>query len=231
MLTLAPLPKIITFDCYGTLVQWHHAVQQAAAALLEKHQGATPPHSQALAFADRLRAITVERQQQPPFCTYDNVLCTGLEQALEEAGHRATAEDMDTLLAILGRIPPHPEVPDVLACLRERYQVAIISNTTDQLIAGTVSALGTPIDFVITAEQARAYKPDHQLFLHAHEVMGVTKEQTVHVAMGQFSDLKVCKELGIRCVWINRKDEPLNADWQPEAVLKDLSGLPALLTP
>jgi len=132
---------------------------------------------------------------------------------------------------MLGRIEPHPEVPAALDRLRAHYKLAIISNTDDALIAGTVEAIGTPIDFVITAQQARAYKPDHRLFLHAYAKMGVTKEETIHVGMGQVTDLKVCHELGIRSVWIDRLGESLNPAWPPHASLTDLSGLPELLLP
>jgi 2-haloacid dehalogenase len=59
--------------------------------------------------------------------------------------------------------------------------------------------------------------------------MGVAKEETIHVGMGQFTDLKVCQELGIRSVWIDRVNEPLNPHWPPHAVLHNLSGLPQLL--
>lgn len=59
--------------------------------------------------------------------------------------------------------------------------------------------------------------------------MGVTKDETVHVGMGQFTDMKVCRELGIRSVWIDRVGEAPNPDWPPDAVLDDLSRLPELL--
>jgi FMN phosphatase YigB (HAD superfamily) len=81
-----------------------------------------------------------------------------------------------------------------------------------------------PIDFVVTAEQARACKPDHRLFQHAWSVMGMAKEETVHVGMGQFTDLKVCHELNIRSVWIDRVGEPINPDWPPDTTLTDLLG-------
>jgi 2-haloacid dehalogenase len=181
------------------------------------------------ALAERLRELAVKNQQQPPFRAYEGVLDASLNQALSEAGHAATAADLETLLATLSRIDPHPETPAVLACLRERYRIAIISNTGDDLIVGTVSAIGTTVDFVVTAQQARAYKPDHRLFLHAYSTMGITQDETIHVGMGQFTDLKVCRELGIRSVWIDREGEPLDPAWQPDAVLKDLSGLPDLL--
>ncbi|MFC7690521.1 HAD family hydrolase [Paeniroseomonas aquatica] len=172
-----------------------------------------------------------EEQQRPPFRAYPAILQASLTQALAEAGHAATPDDLVLLRSILGRIAPHPEVPAALARLRTRYRIGIISNTDDELIAGTVAAIGTPVDFVVTAQQARAYKPDHRLFLHAHAGMGVAKEETIHVGMGQFTDLKVCRELGIRSVWIDRDSEALDPAWQPDAVLQDLAGLPALLLP
>ncbi|WP_296254300.1 MULTISPECIES: haloacid dehalogenase type II [unclassified Pseudomonas] len=230
MLKLDPLPKVITFDCYGTLVQWHRAVRQAAATVLSSHM-AEASQERIAGLADRVREIATQHQQQSPFREYEAVLNASLNEALSEAGYKATSADLETLLATLGKIEPHPEVPAALSQLRERYRIGIVSNTSDNLIAGTVNAIGTPIDFVITAQQAQAYKPDHRLFLHAHSVMGVTKDETIHVAMGQFSDLKVCHELGIRSVWIDREGEPLHPSWKPDAVLKDLSELSQLLTP
>lgn len=231
ILKLDAPPKVITFDCYGTLVQWHQAVRQAARAILLRHIQAGASQDRVVALADRLREVAVEYQRRPPFREYEAVLHASLNQALAEAGHTATAADQDTLLSVLGRIEPHSEVPAALAQLRERYRIAIISNTSDDLIAGTVDAIGTPLDFVVTAQQARAYKPDHHLFLHAYSTMGVTPGETIHVGMGQFTDLKVCHELGIQSVWIDREGEPLNPAWQPNAMLKTLSGLPELLLP
>ena len=231
MLKLDPEPKVITFDCYGTLVQWHNAVREAVLAILAARLGAHEAEDQATALADRLRAAAVARQERPPYCDYKSVLRSSLDETLAAAGHTATPADQETLLSVLRRIGPHPEVPAALARLRARYRLAIISNTDDDLIAGTVAAIGTPIDFVITAQQAQAYKPDHRLFLHAYATMGVTKEDTVHVGMGQFTDLQVCHELGLRSVWSDRVGDPLYPSWPPHASLKDLSGLPALLLP
>ncbi len=231
MLELDSRTKVITFDCYGTLVQWHDAVRRAAASILERHLTVEASKESIASFAARLREIAMEHQQQSPFLEYETVLRASLNQALREAGHDATAADLEILLATLGRIEPHPDVPEALARLRQHYRIAVISNTSDNLIADTITAIGTPIDFVITAQQARAYKPDHALFHHAYAAMGVTKDETIHVAMGQFSDLKVCRELGIRCVWIDREGEPLDPAWKPDAVLKDLTGLPQLLMP
>ena len=229
MLTLEPTPKIITFDCYGTLVQWHRAVRSAARSMLSAHVGTGVPEAQAAALADGIRAGTVDHQQRPPYRRYAAVLRASLKEALAAIGYEATEDDHRTLWATLSRIEPHPDTPAALARLRANYRLAIISNTDDELIAGTVVAIGTPVDFVITAQQAGSYKPDHRFFAHAYATMQVTKDQTIHVGIGQFTDLKVCKELGIRSVWIDREGEPLNPDWRPDAVLPDMSALPELL--
>ena len=231
MLKLDPVPKVITFDCYGTLVQWHRAVREAARAVLASHIGEGDADDRAATLADALREVAMARQQRPPFIGYKAVLRSSLDQALQAAGLTATPGDHESFLSMLQTIPPHPDAPAALSRLRARYRLAIISNTDDDLIAGTVAAIGVPIDYVITAEQAQAYKPDHRLFLHAYAAMGVTKEETIHVGMGQVTDLKVCHELGIRSVWIDRAGEPPNPDWPPHAVLPDLASLPELLMP
>ncbi len=228
---LDPRPEIITFDCYGTLVQWHRAVRDAARAVLAAHAPEGTAQDEVVTLADRLRAVAAARQQRAPFLGYKALLGSSLEKALGEAGYAPSGNDTETLLSVLRRIAPHPDVPAALTRLRARYRIGIISNTDDDLIAGTVAAIGVPIDFVVTAQQAQAYKPDHRLFLFAHAAMGVRKEQTVHVGMGQFTARKVCHEMGIRSVWIDRAGEPPNPDWPPHAVLPDLSGLPDLLLP
>lgn len=231
MLRLEPLPKVITFDCYGTLVQWHRVMREAARAILSRHSRKGDAEDQAATLADKLREVAMTQQQRSAFRGYKTVLHSSLDQALADIGYTASVDDQEMLLSFLRTIEPHPEVPAALNRLRARYRLAIISNTDDDLIAGTVAAIGIPIDFVITAQQAQAYKPDHRLFLHAHSAMDVTKEETIHVGMGQFTDIKVCHELGIRSVWIDRAGESLNPDWPAHAVLNDLSRLPELLLP
>jgi len=237
MLHLQPVPKIITFDCYATLVQWSRALREAARAILSAHARSGNADRDAANLASRLRVVAMIEQQRQPFRRYTSILHASLAQTLTEFGYEARAGDHEILLSTLRTIGPHPEVPAALNHLRDRYQIAIISNTDDDVIAGTVAAIGIPIDFVITSQQAQAYKPDPQLFLHAYAAMGVTKHDTIHVGMGQFTDMKVCHELGVRSVRIDRTcealnpDEPANPEWPPHAVLPDLTGLPDLLSP
>lgn len=229
MLNGDPMPKVITFDCYGTLVQWHHAVKAAARVILSRRFQAGSEEHQVEVLASRLRELAMARQSREPYVSYKEVLRLSLRSALAEAGYAIGVDDEETLLSFIWAVEPHPEVAAALESLRMHYAIAIISNSDDDLIAGSVAAIGIPFDFVVTAQQAQAYKPDHQLFLHAYAVMGVAKDETIHVGMGQFTDLKVCRELNIRSVWIDRMGEDLNAEWAADAALPDLARLPELL--
>jgi 2-haloacid dehalogenase len=103
------------------------------------------------------------------------------------------------------------------------WRLAAISNTDDDLIAGSLPSLGFALDAVITAQQAHAYKPDLRLFHHAHKVLGVTPQQTVHVAASQPLDMAVCKALGIRAYWVNRRAETADPQWLPFTEVKDVA--------
>ena len=230
MIELIPKPKFITFDCYGTLVQWHRALKTAVSAVLAEHiehPGADEAHVTDM--VEALRTSSMAHQQRSPFRDYKTLLQTSLAEAMARSDMSPRPQDGELLLSHLRTIAPHPEVPTALEHLRAGYRIAIISNTDDDLIAGTAASIGVPIDFVITSQQARAYKPDHQLFHYAHAALGVTPQETVHVGMGQVTDLKVCHELGIRAVWIDRLGESPNREWTPHSVLPDLTRLPELL--
>ena len=116
-------------------------------------------------------------------------------------------DEVEALATSITAMGPHPEVPAALRRLRERYKLAIFTNSDDDLIRHNVEKIGVPFDYVITAEQARAYKPSRQLFDYAYGRMGVTKDETVHVAMGMIHDMQACHELGVRAIWINRRGE------------------------
>ena len=226
---MAPQLKCITFDCYGTLVQWHAALRRAVCSVLAGHREQSAWNDiQIDELVDALRTLSMARQQRAPYRDYKTILRSSLDEAMTRLGLSPDPKDGELLLSFLREIPPHPEVPPTLERLRQQFDLAIISNTDDDLIAGTVALLGVPIDFVVTAQQAHAYKPDHRLFHHARAAMGFASEETIHVAMGQVTDLKICHEMGIRAVWIDRHGETLNEDWAPEAVLPDLIGLPEL---
>ena len=232
MIVAEALKQTITvcmFDQYGTVVDMQGGLVEAATPYLKAKGWTGNPNS----FVTWWRRTHFENSMidallQKEHTSYREIGERAVDFVLDRAGIEHTMDEVRGLVAHIEQLRPFPEVPAALERLRARYRLGIISNTDDDLIAGTVAAIGVPIEFVVTAEQAGAYKPDHRLFLHAHAVMGVTREETIHVGMGQFTDMKVCHELGIRSVWIDRAGEAA-AEWPADTVLRDLSGLPGLL--
>jgi 2-haloacid dehalogenase len=225
---LAPAPKIITFDCYGTLVQWYEVLLREIDATPSDHDASGASASAILdSFSAQGRRLTTER----PHRLYKDILRTGFAAAFGEHGLSPSADDVERIASSPMTMGPHPEVPDVLRRLRKRYKLAIFTNSDDDLIAPTVARIGVPFDYVITAEQAQAYKPSRQLFEYAYRTMGVAPHETVHVAMGMYWDMKACHELNLRGIWVNRRGETGNPDWLPYAEVSDLDGAAALLLP
>lgn len=225
---LEPAPKIITFDCYGTLVQWYEVLLREIGAILLAHGRDAGEAAAVLdTFSQHSRRLEAER----PHRLYKDILRTGVRAALTEHGLGSAEDDVERLATAIPTMGPHPEVPDALRRLRERYRLAIFTNSDDDLIVHNVAQLGVPIDFVITAERAGAYKPSRQIFEYAYRTMGVTKDETVHVAMGMFLDMKACHELGVRGIWVNRLGGRGNPDWLPYAEVSNLDEAAALLLP
>lgn len=225
MLSLDPKPKLITFDCYGTLVRWHEVFLREIGAVLAEHDDGDKAATILDSFSAQSRRLTAEQ----PYRLFKDILRIGFTAAFREHGVSPNADEIERIAYAPSRMGPHPDVPAALRRLRERYKLAILTNSDDDLIGPTAARIGVPFDFVITSQQARSYKPSRHLFEYAYREMGVDPHETVHVAMGMYTDMKACHELGLRAVWVNRGGETGNPDWLPYEEVKDLNGAASLL--
>jgi 2-haloacid dehalogenase len=215
------LPTYVTFDCYDTLVEF--PIDEVTRQLLGSRADQI---DLAQFFHDfehlRYQAIL------GPYRPYHEVLQQTLRQAMSQHGLSYQDEDGEALVAAVSTFGPWPEVPTVLERLRRHCKLAIISNSDDDIIAGNVRNIGVPFDYVITAEQAQAYKPSPVIFEYALRTMNCTPSDLVHVAQGFEYDIVPANELGWDRVWINRYGKPGDPAYQYRE-LPDLSGLPDLL--
>lgn len=225
MTTAIKRPSWITFDCYGTLIQWDEGVLSYVRRLLESKEG------EALD-ADRFIQIYDQHEhrleQTSPHQSFADISRLAMQQTLNQLSKQYNAQDADGLIQRISWMPPFPEVPTTLKWLKDQgFKLCIISNTDDDIIAGNVAQLGGYIDRVVTAEQAQAYKPNRQLFNHAHRELGVGIDEVLHICASPHLDLEAAKNMGFRCVWIDRgtRREPL-PDYTPDAVLSDLAQVP-----
>ncbi|MFM0196702.1 haloacid dehalogenase type II [Paraburkholderia strydomiana] len=220
-------PRWLTFDCYGTLIQWDEGLQAAVREILETKHGHDVDPARLIAVYDRHEH---RLEQTAPHRSFREVAGAGLHLALTELGLPADERDVRTLTDRISAMPPFPEVVDTLQRLKDDgYRLCIVSNTDDDVIAGNVAQLGGHIDRVITAQQAGAYKPARRLFDYAHEQLGVTRDEVVHICASPHLDHAAARDIGFRCVWIDRATgRTLLPDYTPDATLSTLDQVPPL---
>ncbi|HVJ43721.1 MAG TPA: haloacid dehalogenase type II [Dongiaceae bacterium] len=219
-------PTWLTFDCYGTLIQWDEGLMQAVEQILVRRAIAMDPQTM-IGIYDRHEH---ELEQTPPHRSFRSVAGTALQRAMDELGLRYHEDDIELLTTRISQMPPFPEVVPALAALkRAGFRLCIISNTDDAIIAGNVAKLGGYIDRVITAEQAQAYKPSPRIFKHAYRELGVSREEVVHICASPHLDHAAARELGFRCIWVDRgTGRKLLPDYQPDGTVFRLDALPPL---
>jgi len=218
--------KIITFDCYGTLVDWYEELTREVAMILDAHYANDASAGSIVeGFPIHSKRLTADK----PHRLFKDVLRIGFRDAFGEFGIDANRDELDRMARAPANMSSHREVREALGRLKTQYKLAIFTNSDDDLIAPTVERIGVPFDYVITAEQARSYKPSRGIFEYAYRQMGVAPEETVHVAMGMYTDMKACHELGLRAIWVNRRDEDGNPDWRPYTEVRNLRGAADLL--
>ncbi|BBP99430.1 hydrolase [Burkholderia sp. SFA1] len=220
-------PEWLTFDCYGTLIQWDEGLLAAVREILHDRQAADVDAARFVEVYDRHEHAL---EQTPPHRSFRDVSGQGLRLALEEFGLSGSEGDAAVLTSRISAMPPFPEVVGTLKALKASgYRLCIVSNTDDDVIAGNVAQLGGHIDRVITAQQAGAYKPTRRLFDYAHEQLGVSKDDVVHICASPHLDHAAARDIGFRCVWIDRgTGRKLLPDYTPDAILKTLDEVPPL---
>lgn len=222
-----PRPLWLTFDCYGTLIQWDEGLLAAIEKMLANRAAHEVLPRRFIEVYDHHEHAL---EQTPPHRTFRQVTREGLRLAMEQLGLPSSPADGELLADSISAMPPFPEVPGALAELKAMgFKLCIVSNTDDDIIAGNVAQLGGHIDRVITAQQAGAYKPNPRLFNYAHEQLGVSRDEVVHICASPHLDHAAARDMGFRCVWVDRgTGRRLLADYRPDAIVATLDPVPAL---
>ena len=217
----------ISFDCYGTLIDWETGISNAVATIFARN-GVRKTRPEILAlFADAEPRV----QASGEFLDYRHVLRDVMQIIAWEVSirlHDAQAEDLPDSMS---RWPVFPDARDALLKLQPRYGLAIISNVDDDLFGHSEEALGVKFDAVVTSQQARSYKPDLRGFEIARDRMRVENERWLHVGESLFHDIGPANQLGIDSVWVNRPDRgggTRPTDAVPSLTVPDLGALAAL---
>ena len=220
----------LSFDCYGTLVDWETGISTAVGEVLES-RGMGMSRAEILGlFAE----VEPRVQASETFVKYRRVLWRVMGLMGSELGVDFSESELGCLADTLPDWPVFSDTVGALKALKGRYKLAVISNVGDDFFVKTAEALEVDFDVVVTAEQVGSYKPDLRNFNVALERMAVDKERWLHVAESPYHDIGPANRLGIASVWVNRANRgggTRRSEAVPELVVSDLAALAAMACP
>jgi len=222
----------ISFDCYGTLIDWESGMLPVLRAMLGRY-GHTLPDAAILQLYREFEA----EAESGPYRRYRDVLQSVMRAFAARLGFDPSFSDVRSLPESVPAWAPFPDTVAALRILKSRYKLAVISNIDDDLFAKTGKLLGVEFDAVVTAEQAGSYKPSLRNFEFALRRLAVAPERLLHVAQSIYHDVVPARSLGISTVWVNRKSARpgigavRTAEGRADLEVPDLAALASLAVP
>jgi 2-haloacid dehalogenase len=192
--------EALTFDCYGTLIDWETGIWEALNPILAAH-GKTMPDEQALEWYSDLESET----EAGEYLEYKTILRRVLTEFCARLGFTPSSDELTRFSLSVKNWPAFPDSPNALQALHKKYRLAILSNIDDDLFAYSEARLQVKFDWIITAQQAHSYKPSLNNFRIALARLRLPKEKVLHVAQSLFHDIAPAKSLGLSTVWVNRR--------------------------
>jgi 2-haloacid dehalogenase len=196
--------KVLTFDCYGTLIDWETGIVGALQPLLRGDRSERSRDDILAAFARHETA----QEAETPNMIYSELLACVHRRLAEEWGIAATAADHLAFGNSVGDWPAFADSASSLAYLEQFYKLVILSNVDRASFAQSAKRLGVAFDAVYTAEDIGSYKPDPRNFRYMIEALqrsGHSAHQILHTAQSLFHDHMPANAVGLRSAWIDRR--------------------------
>ena len=223
---------VLTFDVYGTLIDWETGIVNALQPILRTHDIGLSDEPLLELFAGYEAEL-----ERGAYLTYRQVLAQALRQIGQRYNFVPTEAEEAQFSDSVGDWPVFTDSPEALSRLKQRYKLAPITNCDDDLFARSNQRLEVTFDWIITAQQVGSYKPALPNFHFAFRKIGLPPSRLLHVAQSLFHDHVPAKQLGLTTVWINRRHNKPGwgatppAEAQPDLELPDLKALADLLCP
>ena len=190
--------EFLTFDCYGTLINWERGILGVLQPLLQSH-GVVLSDDAVLAVYGE-----IEPRLQRPYQRYREVLRQVVLEVGRRTGFEATDAEMDALPQSLTSWQPYADSVEALRRLKKKYKLVILSNIDDYLFAASAKQLEIKFDAVVTAEQVKSYKPEYAHWIEMLHRCKTTPEKVLHVGQSIYHDVIPAKSMGFKTVWVHR---------------------------
>ncbi|HEY9627285.1 MAG TPA: haloacid dehalogenase type II [Coleofasciculaceae cyanobacterium] len=191
--------QVLTFDCYGTLIDWESGMLNALRKILEAHSIQLEDEKILELFAE------FESTEEKDYKSYREVLKGVVRRFGDRLQFQPSAAEQEALPNSIQHWQPFPDTVEALKQLKQRFKLVIISNVDDDLFAGTAPHLQVELDQVITAQQVKSYKPSLNNFQVAFDRIGLPQDQILHVAASLYHDIVPANTLELANVWVNRR--------------------------
>jgi 2-haloacid dehalogenase/putative hydrolase of the HAD superfamily len=196
-----PLPKqvrFVTFDCYGTLIDWENGAYEAYAAEAKRDGFTIDRDAMMPLFLDIQRQI-----EHGSYELYAEVLRRTAVRSASELGWEMEPSRSGFLPGSIPRWPPFRETNAQLERFAKKFEIGVLSNIDDKLLGATRRHFRVDFDLVVTAQQVRSYKPDPAHFRECARRIG-GKRGWVHIASGYETDVEPCLKMRVPVIWVNR---------------------------
>jgi 2-haloacid dehalogenase len=213
--------KTLTFDCYGTLMDWESGIFSALRPVLAAH-GKSISDERLLEMYGELEA----QAEQGEYRSYRDVLQLVVSGFGKQLGFEPSDKEKQSLPESMRNWLPFPDTVPALERLKSKFKLAVISNVDDDLFVYSAQKLKVSFDHVITAQQARCYKPGMKIFNLALQTIGDSPSQILHCAQSVYHDVVPARALGLTSVWVNRPSPRAGS-----GAAKAASGQPDLIVP
>jgi 2-haloacid dehalogenase len=218
------VPKLMSFDVFGTLISVRDSTYDAFASILADSNAG---HIDVKAFWEHWEERNIAHYWEP-YRRYRDICTLSLAETFEHFGIDGDARLISRYFDAFPKLALYPDVAETLDRLARHTKLAVVSNIDDDLLA--LTPLGRTFDLVCTAEKAKGYKPDGGLFRYLIANAGCDKDDILHSGQSQFTDMVGAKPLGLTVAWINRRGVALHAGVpKPDYMFPDLTSLHGLV--
>lgn len=217
--------EVLTFDCYGTLIDWECGILLALKPVLDSHKIDLGDDE----ILERYAELESEAQNDQ-YTKYRTVLTRVIGGFGEKYDFTPSDSELRCLEESLQYWIPFPDTVDALEALKTKFKLAVVSNIDNHLFSYSAKHLKVDFDYVITAEEVRCYKPSLNIFRAAIERIGISRDRILHVAQSVYHDIVPANQLGLSTVWINRRHRQHGFGATPRAAAQPDLEVPDLKT-